>query len=181
MDMTGEYIIAAPRQKVWEALNDPKILKQCIPGCEEMQKISPTEFTAKVNVKVGPVSARFGGKVQLLDLDPPNGCRISGEGSGGIAGSAKGGATVKLVDAPGGTKLSYSIEAQVGGKLAQIGSRLIDGTARKYAKDFFSRFAAIVAQGHATLPSAGRRQPPALWVAILAVLLVAGVVYFFTR
>jgi len=211
MDMTGEYIVAAPRQKVWEALNDPEILKQCIPGCEEVQKISPTEFTAKVHAKVGPVSARFAGKVQLLDLDPPNGYRISGEGSGGIAGFAKGGATVKLADAPGGTRLSYSVEAQIGGKLAQIGSRLIDGTARKYAEDFFSRFAAIVAQGHAahavtpaqaaapllpahaaddrqpmpaalptTVPSAGRRLPPVLWVAILAVL-VAVVLYFFTR
>jgi len=190
MDMTGEYIIAAPRQKVWEALNDPNILKQCIPGCEEVQKISPTEFTAKVHAKVGPVSARFNGKVQLLDLDPPNGYRISGEGSGGIAGFAKGGATVKLADAPGGTKLSYSVEVKVGGKLAQIGSRLIDGTARKYAQDFFSRFTAILTQdhatilvqGHATLPSADRRLSPALWVAILVVLLmVAGVLYFFTR
>jgi carbon monoxide dehydrogenase subunit G len=204
MDMTGEYSIAAPRQNVWEELNDPEVLKQCIPGCEEMQKISPTEFTAKVNVKVGPISARFGGKVQLLDLDPPNGCRINGEGSGGIAGFAKGGATVKLVDVPGGTKLSYSMEAHVGGKLAQIGSRLIDATARKYAEEFFSRFVAIVEQGHAArpvsqptgpaataptptslllaaLPSAGRRSAPALWVSILLLVPLVAVLYFFTR
>src|SRR5665213_551966 len=107
MDMTGEYIVAAPRQKVWEALNDPEILKQCIPGCEEVQKISPTEFTAKVHAKVGPVSARFAGKVQLVDLEPPNGNRIRGQGSGGLAGFAKSGATVKLASARGGTRLSY--------------------------------------------------------------------------
>jgi carbon monoxide dehydrogenase subunit G len=153
MEMIGECMILVPRQDVWEQLNNPDVLKQCIPGCEELQKVSPTEFTAKVNVRVGPASARFGGKVQLLDLDPPNGYRIRGEGSGGIAGFAKGGATVTLVEAAGTTKLSYSIEAQVGGKLAQVGSRLINRTARKYADDFFSRFVAIVA-------STGSAPPP---------------------
>jgi|SRR5579862_4989620 len=147
MDMTGEYVVAAPRQKVWEALNDPDILKQCIPGCETIEKLSPTEMTATVRAKVGPVSARFGGKVTLSDLDPPNGYRISGEGTGGPAGFAKGGATVKLADEGGATKLSYVVEANIGGKLAQIGSRLIDATARQMAEQFFARFAAIVGSG----------------------------------
>jgi uncharacterized protein len=146
MDMTGEYRLAAPRAKVWAALNDPEILKQAIPGCEEVQKLSDTELSAKVLAKVGPVQARFAGKVTLSDLDPPNGYRISGEGTGGAAGFAKGGATVHLADDGSGTLLTYKVEAQVGGKLAQIGSRLIDATARKMAGDFFQRFAQVVDQ-----------------------------------
>ena len=144
MDMTGEYRIAAPRQKVWDALNDPEILKQAIPGCETITKLSDTEMTATVRTKVGPVSARFGGKVTISDRDPPNGYKISGEGTGGPAGFAKGGATVRLSDDNGATKLSYVVEANVGGKLAQIGSRLIDATARQMADNFFSRFAQLV-------------------------------------
>src|SRR5579862_8157443 len=141
MDMTGEYVVAAPRQKVWEALNDPDILKQCIPGCETIEKLSPTEMTATVRAKVGPVSARFGGKVTLSDLDPPNGYRISGEGTGGPAGFAKGGATVALAsDGPDATILTYAVDAQIGGKLAQLGGRLIDSTARKLAGQFFASF-----------------------------------------
>ena len=202
MDMTGEYRVAAPQKEVWDALNDPDILKQCISGCEEVQKLSPTEFTAKVQARVGPVSARFGGKVTLSDLDPPNGYKISGEGTGGVAGFAKGGAEVHLTPDGDATKLSYKVTAQVGGKLAQIGSRLIDSTARKYADDFFAKFATIVgmpaqapavAPAPVTAPSAppplptvaptpqeGRRLPPAVWAAILAVL-VAALLYFFTR
>jgi hypothetical protein len=145
MDMTGEYLIAAPRQKVWDALNDPNILKQCIAGCQELLKTSPTSFTATVQARVGPVSARFGGKVNLVDLDPPNGYRIVGEGTGGAAGFAKGGATVKLSDGgPGQTKLAYAVDAHVGGKLAQIGSRLIDATSRKMADEFFNRFLGVM-------------------------------------
>ena len=147
MDMTGEYRIAAPRQRVWAALNDPEILRQCIPGCEEIQKLSDTEMTAKVTAKVGPVKAKFGGKVTLSELDPPNGYKITGEGTGGAAGFAKGGATVKLTDDGAGTVLSYTVQANVGGKLAQIGSRLIDSASRKMADDFFSRFAEIVGGG----------------------------------
>ena len=124
MDMSGEYVISAPRKDVWEALNDPEILKQCIPGCESVDKTSDTEFEAKVTAKVGPVRAKFTGKVTLSDINPPNGYTISGEGSGGAAGFAKGGAKVLLSDDPEGTKLSYSVDATVGGKLAQIGSRL---------------------------------------------------------
>ena len=155
MDMTGEYRIAAPRAKVWAALNDAEILRQAIPGCDEIQKTSDTSFTAKVTAKVGPVKASFAGKVTLSDMDPPNGYTITGEGSGGVAGFAKGGAKVALLDDGAGTLLTYSVDAQVGGKLAQIGSRLIDGTARKMAEDFFSRFAALVADGEVAASDAG--------------------------
>lgn len=144
MDMTGESRIEAPRERVWQALNDPEVLKASIAGCEELEKTSDTEFTAKVRAKVGPVSARFAGKVTLSDLDPPNGYRIQGEGSGGAAGFAKGGATVTLEPDGDSTVLRYEVQATVGGKLAQIGSRLIDGTARKMADDFFARFKAQV-------------------------------------
>jgi uncharacterized protein len=201
MDMTGEYRITAPQKKVWDALNDPDILKQCITGCEEVQKTSPTEFTAKVLARVGPVSARFGGKVTLSDLDPPNGYKISGEGQGGVAGFAKGGAEVRLTPDGDATKLTYKVTAQVGGKLAQIGSRLIDSTARKYADDFFAKFAAIVGAPApaaavpgvapaaapkppvptpAPSPAKGMRLPPVVWAAVLAAL-VAAMLYFFAR
>ncbi|QCO16872.1 carbon monoxide dehydrogenase (plasmid) [Azospirillum brasilense] len=145
MDMSGSQRITAPRDKVWAALNDPDILRQCIPGCEEVLKTSDTEFTAKVVAKVGPVSAKFSGKVTLSDLDPPNGYTITGEGSGGAAGFGKGGAKVSLEpDGEAATVLTYTAHATVGGKLAQIGSRLVDATARKMADDFFNRFTAVV-------------------------------------
>lgn len=145
MQMTGQYRIEAPRERVWEALNDVEVLRACIPGVEEIEKTSDTAFSAKVKAKVGPVSARFAGEVTLSDLDPPNGYTIRGEGKGGAAGFAKGGAKVRLSDDGEATLLDYDVDAQVGGKLAQIGSRLIDGTAKKMADDFFSRFAAEVA------------------------------------
>ncbi len=141
MEMTGEYKIPAPRSKVWEALNDPETLAKCIPGCQELNKDSDTELSATVKSKVGPVSATFTGKVTISDIDPPNGYRISGEGSGGVAGFAKGGAEVKLADDGEDTILTYVADAQVGGKLAQIGSRLIDSTAKKMANEFFGKFA----------------------------------------
>jgi len=147
MDMTGEFRIPAPRQRVWEGLNDPKILKECIPGCETIEKSSDTEFTAKVVARVGPVRAAFSGKVTLSDLDPPKAYTISGEGSGGAAGFAKGAAKVSLDGDGDATTLRYEVAAHVGGKLAQIGSRLIDATARKMAADFFARFAAQMAPG----------------------------------
>jgi len=146
MQLSGDYRIDAPKQKVWEALNDPDVLKDCIPGCESIEKTSDTSFSAKVKVKVGPVSAKFSGDVRLSDLDPPNGYRISGEGKGGAAGFAKGGANVSLEEDGGGTILHYEVDANVGGKLAQIGSRLIDGTAKKMADDFFRRFAEVVGE-----------------------------------
>ena len=144
MDMTGEFRIPAPREVVWKALNDPDILKQSIAGCEELTKISDTEFVARVVAKVGPVKASFNGKVTLSDIDPPNGYKIIGEGQGGAAGFAKGGADVRLAADGAGTLLSYTVNAAIGGKLAQIGARLIDGTARKFAADFFARFAELV-------------------------------------
>ena len=156
MEMQGERRIPAPRQIVWERLNDPETLKQCIPGCESVDKVSDTEFTAKVRAKVGPVSARFSGKVTLSDLDPPSGYTISGEGTGGVAGFAKGSAKVALEEDGGETVMRYGVQAQVGGKLAQIGSRLVDGTARKLANQFFDRFAAAVnpESGAPTQPTA---------------------------
>lgn len=153
MDMSGSHRIEASRDAVWAALNDPDILRQCIPGCEEVVRQSDTEMTAKVVAKVGPVSAKFAGKVTLSDLDPPNGYTITGEGSGGAAGFGKGGATVTLADDGGATLLSYTAKAQVGGKLAQIGSRLVDATARKMAEEFFARFTQIVGPAPAEVPS----------------------------
>lgn len=144
MDMTGERRITASRKTVWAALNDPKILKQAIPGCESLEMQSPTEMTARVKLAIGPVKATFNGKVKLSDLDPPNGYRISGEGNGGVAGYAKGGATVRLADDGSGTLMRYDVKADVGGKLAQLGGRLIDSSAKKLADEFFEKFTAIV-------------------------------------
>jgi uncharacterized protein len=144
MTMSGEYQLPASRETVWQKLNDPEVLKTCIPGCEELEKLSDTEFRAVATTKIGPVKAKFKGKVRLSDLDPPNGYRISGEGDGGVAGFAKGGANVALVAKDGGTLLTYNVEAQIGGKLAQLGQRLVNGAAKKIADDFFQRFAALV-------------------------------------
>lgn len=145
MTMSGEVQLAAPREVVWEKLNDPEVLKACIPGCEELEKTDENSFRATAKMKVGPVSARFKGRVSLTDLDPPNGYKISGEGEGGVAGFAKGGASVELQDKDGGTLLVYNVEAQIGGKLAQLGQRLIAGTSKKLADEFFNKFAAAVA------------------------------------
>lgn len=152
MTMQGEVTLPADKQTVWAKLNDPATLKACIPGCQSLEKTSDNVLEAVVKVKVGPVGATFKGKVELTDLDPPNGYRINGEGSGGIAGFAKGGAKVALTDAEGGgTKLAYDVEANVGGKIAQLGSRLIDGVAKKMADQFFSNFAKAVT-GEAVTP-----------------------------
>jgi carbon monoxide dehydrogenase subunit G len=147
MEIKGEYKIAAPRDKVFAALNDPAVLQACIPGCESLEKTSDTEMKAKVRMRVGPVSASFTGRVTLSDIDPPNGYRISGEGQGGPAGFAKGGAVVRLGEEGSDTVLTYSADAQVGGKIAQVGARLIEGTARKLADEFFGKFAALVGGG----------------------------------
>jgi carbon monoxide dehydrogenase subunit G len=149
MTMTGEVELPASPQIVWQKLNDAEVLKACIPGCQSLEKTSDTEFQAVAKIKVGPVSASFKGRVNLLDLDPPNGYRIQGEGEGGIAGFAKGGASVHLAPAGTGTRLSYNVEAQVGGKIAQLGARLIDGVARKMADQFFASFASAVGGGPA--------------------------------
>ena len=149
MTMSGEQQLTASRDKVWAALNDPAVLKACIPGCETLDVTGENEFVAVATNKIGPVKARFKGKVRLTDLDPPNSYKISGEGDGGIAGFAKGGATVSLSDKDGGTLLSYNVEAQIGGKLAQLGQRLINGAAKKMADEFFKKFAAAVGGGPA--------------------------------
>ncbi|QEL22855.1 carbon monoxide dehydrogenase subunit G [Bosea sp. F3-2] len=157
MDMSGEQRIEAPRDVVWAALNDPEILRKCIPGCQELDKHSDTEMTAVAVIKVGPVSARFQGAVTLSDLDPPNGYRITGEGQGGVAGFAKGSAEVGLVADGDATILRYSVSAQIGGKLSQLGGRLIDATARKMSDAFFKRFAEEIAPDDAAPRSAGER------------------------
>jgi uncharacterized protein len=145
MDFTGRYVIDAVPQRVWDGLNDPAILKACIPGCEQMEKTGPTDFVATARLKIGPLSATFKGKVTLSELDPPSRCKISGEGQGGVAGFAKGDAEVVLTPQGTETLLTYSAKASVGGKLAQIGQRLIDGAAKQIADDFFKRFAAALA------------------------------------
>ena len=140
MDMTGEYVIAAPRETVWAALNDPEVLRACIPGCDELEKTSDTTMEAKVTQKIGPVKARFAGAVELVNIDAPRGYTIRGEGKGGVAGFAKGSADVHLSEEEGGTKLTYEAHAEIGGKLAQLGSRLINSTAKKLADQFFQNF-----------------------------------------
>jgi carbon monoxide dehydrogenase subunit G len=201
MDMTGEFRIPAPRRRVWEGLNDPQILKECIPGCQTIEKVSDTEFAAKVLAQVGPVKANFAGKVTLSDLDPPQSYTIAGEGSGGVAGFAKGSAKVNLAEDGGATLLHYAVQAHVGGKLAQIGSRLIDSVARKMAENFFTRFVAAVApeqpaEAAEAVPGAAVagpevaatetavkpkdvRLPPVLWVTGLAAV-IGGILYYFT-
>lgn len=174
MDMTGERRIAAPRGKVWDALNDPAVLKASIPGCESLEKQSDTAMKATAAVKIGPISARFSGNVQLSDLDPPNGYTIAGEGQGGVAGFAKGGAKVHLTDYGADTKLSYEVHAQVGGKIAQLGARLIEASAKQMADAFFDRFSAQVAPPPEAPPVAGLAEvvapppPPPSAISVMA-------------
>lgn len=163
MNFSGRYAIPAPPEAVWAALNDPETLKYCIPGCERIEKTSPTDFSAVATLKIGPVKATFRGKVALSDLDPPHRCRLSGEGQGGVAGFAKGDADVELTPDGTGTLLGYSARASVGGKLAQIGQRLLDGAAKQIADDFFGRFTQALAAAHAPpelAPDPEVEQPP---------------------
>jgi carbon monoxide dehydrogenase subunit G len=140
MEMTGEQLIPAAQAEVWRGLNDPEVLKACISGCESIERLTDTEYTVVTTAAIGPVKARFRGKLLLADLDPPNSYSLSFDGQGGAAGFGKGSAKVSLATEGAGTRLSYAVKAQVGGKLAQIGSRLIDGVAKKMADDFFSAF-----------------------------------------
>jgi carbon monoxide dehydrogenase subunit G len=156
MDMKGEYRIPAPRAAVWAALNDLDVLKAAIPGCETINRLSDTEIEATVTAKIGPVKASFKGMVTLSDIDPPHGYTIRGEGKGGPAGFAKGGAKVKLTQADDQTVLSYEVDASVGGKIAQIGARLIDSTAKKLADEFFAKFSELAAA-----KTTSEAQPPA--------------------
>ncbi len=179
MEMTGEQIIPAAQARVWGGLNDPEVLKSCITGCESIERLSDTEYSVVTVAAIGPVKAKFRGKLLLTDLDPPNSYSLSFDGQGGAAGFGKGTAKVSLAAADAGTRLSYAVKAQVGGKLAQLGSRLIDGVAKKMADDFFAAFkqniaapaTPPVAASIATAPSAA----PLWWViaAIAAMFLLA--------
>ena len=162
MDFSGRYTIPATPEVVWAAINDPDVLKACIPGCRDMTRSDPTHFAATVQIKIGPVQAAFKGKVALEDMDPPHRCVIAGEGQGGVAGFAKGEAEVVLAPEDGGTTLSYQAKANVGGKLAQIGQRLIDGAARQIADDFFAKFADTVGTGAEADEAARRAEAIAL-------------------
>jgi len=164
MDMTGERRIGAPRQVVWDALNDTETLKASIPGCESLEKTGDNQMKAVAAVRLGPISARFNGAVTLSDIDAPNSYTITGEGQGGVAGFAKGGAKVFLTDDDGATLLKYEVNAQVGGKLAQLGARLIDATAKQMAEQFFTKFSdevqKLVPAGHAGSPRAETKPSP---------------------
>ena len=146
MEITGEHRIPAPRDRVWAGLNDPDILRRSIPGCESVERESETEFTARMVAKIGPVKARFESRIELSNIDAPNRYTITGEGKGGPAGFGKGGADVSLEEQGEETVLRYTAKLQVGGKLAQIGSRMVGGTLRKLANSFFSRFSEVVGQ-----------------------------------
>jgi uncharacterized protein len=140
MELTGQERIAAPRAQVWQALNDPEILKACIPGCESIELTSPTDMKARITLRLGPIKASFSGQVTLSNVDPPNGYTISGEGSGGSAGGARGSADVRLAEDGDGSLLTYRVTSQVTGKIAQLGARLVDSAAQKLAGDFFAAF-----------------------------------------
>jgi carbon monoxide dehydrogenase subunit G len=159
MDISGEVRIPAPRQRVWDALNDPEILRQAVPGCQEIEKISDTEFTAKVSLKLGPVKAAFKGKVTLDNLDEPNSYTLRGEGQGGVAGFANGEATVTLSDDGDGTLLSYDSSAAVGGKLAQVGQRVIKAASDKLTAEFFTSFSEAVVNAPAEEPEQASETP----------------------
>ncbi len=187
MEMTGTQLIPVPQAVVWEGLNDTETLKACVPGCESLEKVSDTEFKSLMTVAVGPVKAKFTGKLLLSDIEAPRTYRISFEGSGGAVGSAKGGAQVTLEAEGAGTRLNYTAKAQVGGKLAQIGSRLIDGVAKKMADDFFQRFnARLAAKAAVAVPQAAAAPAPAgssrvvIWV-FVALVILGGIAYWYLR
>jgi hypothetical protein len=175
MEFTGRYVIPASPEAVWAAINDPEILKACIPGCKQMEKTDATHFVAATTLKIGPLRATFKGRVELTDMDPPRRCVLKGEGQGGVAGFARGEAEVLLAAETGGTALSYVAKATIAGKLARIGQRLIDGAAKQIADNFFSRFAAVLSAApagpEAAVPDASA---PGLVPAVAAPPLVEG-------
>jgi len=192
MKESGEFRLRASQARVWDALNDPELLQRCIPGCESVERISAVELKATIRSKVGPISATFRCDVRLSDLDPPNSYRISGQGSGGAAGFAKGGASLKLVPDGTNTQVLYDVDASVGGKLAQIGARLIDATAKKFADEFFRNLANAVdgAQTPQSTPPVAETTPPvsarggarrAIALAVLATAIIALAAYLLTR
>ncbi len=177
MEMSGEFRIPAPKERVWAALNDPEILQRSVPGCQSITKLSDTEMEGAVTASVGPVKATFKGSVVLSDVNPPNSYALTGQGKGGPAGFAKGVAKVALTEEGGFTVLRYTVQASVGGKLAQIGQRLIDGTAKKLSEEFFGNFSAIL--GGAAAEPAAKPQPspaglsPAIWITGLILVMAA--------
>jgi uncharacterized protein len=195
MEMTGEQLIPLPQQRVWEALNDPDVLKSCIPGCESIDKVSDSEYAVAMVAAVGPVKARFNGKLKLSDLNPPSSYSLAFEGSGGAAGFGKGSAHVELAPEDNSTRLRFSAKASVGGRLAQVGSRLIDGVAKKMADDFFAKFnetvapPAAAAQSSAAGPAADDHTlPPDVkyptvptWVWIVGAIVVAVLLVYALR
>ncbi len=176
MKITGEQAIAAPPAKVWQALNEPDVLCQSIPGCKSLERMGDHAFKATIETKIGPIKAVFNGDVQLSDLDPPHGYTLSGRGSAGSMGNAKGSARVRLIPNGAGTKLTYDVDADVSGKFAQLGSRLIESTANLLADQFFTRFGEVVA-GPAGAPAVAEKAGIPWWVWALAVLALAAVAY----
>ena len=185
MDLSGEQLIPAPRQKVWEALNDPAVLRACIPGCQSLEQDGPDRFAAVAEVRIGPIGARFKGAVELSEIDAPNGYLISGQGNGGVAGTARGQARVRLADEGSGTRLTYTVEAEVGGRMAQLGGPIIAATAQQLAGKFFAKFGEVVsgvppvasataAPRPAALQSATASGLPWIWLAAMAMAIVAG-------
>jgi uncharacterized protein len=193
MEMSGEQHIPVPQQRVWEALNDPEILKACIPGCESIDRVSENEYKVAMTAAVGPVKAKFSGKLLLSDINPPNSYSLAFEGSGGAAGFGKGGAQVTLAPESGGTLLTYRATASVGGKLAQIGSRLIDGVAKKMADDFFIRFNKTVAPvAESAIPASAvaadapvslspAKSPMPIWTWVVGGLILLLIVLYFAK
>jgi uncharacterized protein len=196
MELNSTRLVPAPVDAVWSALNDPAVLKECVPGCESLERDGEHAFQAQMTARVGPVSAKFSGRMTLADIDPPHGYTLRFEGQGGAAGFANGEARVALAPADGGTSMSYAVRAQVGGKLAQIGSRLVDGAAAKLADDFFARFTAHFAAAPDATPapapaaevaaaaearSPGPRSPMTRWIAIAAIVGVLAYLFFHGR
>ena len=187
MKMTGEYEIPAAREAVWDALNDPDVLRDCIPGCESLEKTGEASFEAIVTMKIGPVKSKFKGQVELLNLQPPESYELTGSGSGGAAGGAKGGAKVHLAENGAGTTLTYEAEAQVTGKLAQLGQRMIDPVAKKLANQFFSAFSERLGGVESKAPepiateAAAEETGLPQWVWLAGVVIMSGLlVYIFT-
>lgn len=189
MQMTGEQHVAAPRARVWEALNDPAVLAACIPGCQSLEREGEDRFAAVAEVKIGPIGARFKGAVTLSEIDAPNSYVLSGQGNGGIAGNAKGRAQVRLADDGAGTRVSWTVDAEVGGRMAQLGGPIIDATARQLAGQFFRKFGEVVTGGLPAAPAAAGPVPAAAeaaaasapstlpWLAVIVVALVAGFLF----
>jgi carbon monoxide dehydrogenase subunit G len=184
MEIKGEYLIASSREDVWAALIDPEILKACIPGCESFERISDTEFAAKVTASIGPVKARFDTKINLENVQAPGSYTLIGSGKGGAAGFGRGSADVRLVDADGGTQLTYIADFKVGGRLAQVGSRLVLGATRKTADDFFGNFSRMLdpaAQRIETEGEPGWSVGSKSWMALLAAILALLIWWFLLR